>query len=167
MRSFQIGRLVLAGGLALAMAGCVTATPYQPRDRGYGYSEQKLESNRFRVTFAGNSSTPREIVENYLLFRAAELTVQQGYDYFVMAAKDTDVDTRYQQTVSAYPGFGYYYWYPAFSMGVASAQSETRYAAQADIVMFKGAKNSEDTRAFNASELKANLDAQIVRPQPK
>lgn len=158
--------LVLAA-TALVITACVGPTPYQPRDRGYGYAEQKLESNRFRVSFSGNSATPRETVENYLLYRAAELTLAQGFDYFVLAAKDTDTDVRYQQTVSGFPGFGYYYWYPFTSVGVSSITSETRYAAQADVVMFKGEKRSEDTRAFNAAELKANLDAAIIRPQPK
>jgi hypothetical protein len=84
-----------------------------------------------------------------------------------IAAKDTDADVRYQQTVSGFPGFGYYYWYPYTSVGVSSTTSETRYAAQADVVMFKGEKRGEDTRAFNAAELKANLDALVIRPQPQ
>jgi len=66
--------LVLAGGLA----GCETATPYQPLKPGSsagGYSETKLEGDRWRITFAGNSMTSRETVETYLLYRAAELTV--------------------------------------------------------------------------------------------
>lgn len=151
--------------LGATLAACVTATPYQPRGRGFGYAEQKLESNRFRVSFSGNSATPRETVENYLLYRAAELTLAQGYDYFVLAAKDTDADVRYQQTFSGFPGFGYYYFYPYAGAGVSTTQSETRYAAQADVVMFKGEKRSEDTRAFNAGELKANLEALVVRPQ--
>jgi hypothetical protein len=158
--------LILAS-TALALAACVGPTPYQPRDRGYGYADQRLESNRFRVSFSGNSATPRETVENYLLYRAAELTLAQGYDHFVLAAKDTDADVRYQQTMSGFPGFGYYYWYPYTSVGVSSTTSETRYAAQADVVMFKGEKRSDDTRAFNAAELKGNLDPLVIRPQPQ
>ncbi len=152
---------------ALVVAACAGPTPYQPRDRGYGYAEQKLESNRFRVSFSGNSSTPRETVENYLLYRAAELTLAQGYDHFVLAAKDTDADVRYQQTTSGFPGFGYYYWGPFTAVGVSSTTSETRYAAQADVVMFKGDKRGDDTRAFSAAELKGNLDALVIRPQPE
>jgi hypothetical protein len=47
-----------------------------------GYSDQQIESNRFRVSFAGNSLTARETVERYLLYRAAELTVQQRLRLF-------------------------------------------------------------------------------------
>jgi hypothetical protein len=50
----------------------------------------RIETNRFRVSFAGNSMTSRETVERYLLFRAAEITLQQGYDGFEMADRSTE-----------------------------------------------------------------------------
>ena len=58
--------IVLALSLALtaALSACVTSTPYQVISKtglaSGGYSETKLEPNRFRVTFSGNTSTPRE-----------------------------------------------------------------------------------------------------------
>ena len=73
------------------MTACATATPYQPAvsDR-YGFEEQRIESNRVRITFRGNSVTDRETVETYLLYRAAELTLQNGQDYFIVANRDTE-----------------------------------------------------------------------------
>ncbi|MFA5602003.1 MAG: hypothetical protein WDA06_15510, partial [Phenylobacterium sp.] len=90
----------LAAVLALgaSLAACTTATPYQPNIPGQavsgGFSEMRLEPDRFRVTFAGNSLTSRETVEGYLLYRAAELTVQQGYDWFEIVDRATDRQTR-------------------------------------------------------------------------
>ncbi len=165
MHTFIRPQALIAGVLAAMLAACVTATPYQPRSGGYGYAEQKLEANRYRITFAGNSSTPRETVENYLLYRAAELTVSAGYDYFVTASQGTDASTRYRQTVTGYPGFGYYYWYPHFStVAVSTSDPVTQYEAQAYIVMYKGEKTDSDTRAFDARQLKQNLETLIVRP---
>ena len=46
----------------LALAGCTAPTPYQPTADGYGYSEQQLESNRYRVTFSGNSVMSASVV---------------------------------------------------------------------------------------------------------
>ena len=92
--------VAFALGLALAagLAACATPTPYQPNVPGQqtsgGYSELRLEQNRFRVTFTGNSLTSRETVEAYLLFRAAELTTQQGYDWFSIVDRHTDRDAR-------------------------------------------------------------------------
>lgn len=160
-------RALAASLLIGTVAACATATPYQPRDRGYGYSEQKLETNRYRVTFAGNSSTPRETVENYLLYRAAELTLQNGNDYFVMASQGTEANTRYQQTITGYHGFGYYYWYPQVALAVSSSEPVTRYEAQAYIVMYQGGKPEGETKAFDARELKANLDPLVLRPEKK
>ena len=49
----------------LVLAACTTPTPYETvAENDYGYSEQKIEDNRYRVTFAGNSATKRETVEN-------------------------------------------------------------------------------------------------------
>src|SRR3546814_6915077 len=59
-----------------------------------GFSEQRIESNRYMVSFSGNSLTSRETVERYLLFRAAELTVQQGFDHFILVDRNTDRKTR-------------------------------------------------------------------------
>ena len=82
--------LALAVG---ALSACATETAYQPAgpNSDGGYSEQQIESNRVRISFSGNSLTDRETVENYLLFRAAELTLQQNKDYFIIADRATPV----------------------------------------------------------------------------
>ena len=81
---------------ALAIvSGCATSTPYQPAlDGKWGFDQQQIEENRWTVSFAGNSLTDRQTVETYLLYRAAELTEQQGYDYFHVADSDTNEDRR-------------------------------------------------------------------------
>ena len=82
--------------LAAGLAACTTATPYQPNIPGQatsgGYSEIRVEPDRWRVSFQGNTLTSRETVEAYLLFRSAELTVQQGYDWFEMVDRHTSAD---------------------------------------------------------------------------
>jgi len=110
--------LVLATGLG----ACETATPYQPAVRGSatsgGYSETRIEPNRWRVNFAGNSMTSRETVEGYLLFRAAELTLQNGDNWFAIVDRQTDRNARtYVEPDPLYhpwygPGFGY--WRPSW-----------------------------------------------------
>lgn len=159
----------LASAAALAVAGCATATPYQPAGAsGDGYAEQKLENNRYKVTFAGNSSTSRQTVETYLLYRAAEITLQNGYDYFVMADKGTSADTRYLETYAGY-GYGWYYWYPRSAVGLSTGTANpiTEYEAQANILVFKGPKPEDNPAAFDARQIKTNLEVSIVRPQIK
>src|SRR5262245_44765578 len=76
---------VAAAGLATACAS-TPSTPYQQanaKDR-HGYSEQPIDANRMRLTFSGNSETDLTTVKKYVLFRAAETTLQHGYDYFII-----------------------------------------------------------------------------------
>lgn len=127
-----------------------------------GIRDQKIETNRYRIHFAGNSSTSRDTVELYLLYHAAELTLVNGYDYFVTTARSTLADTRYYQTVSG--GFGYY-WFPHTALDVSTTvQPVTEFDAQADIVVFRGKKPEGDLQAFDAREVKANLEPRIQRP---
>jgi hypothetical protein len=103
-RRGMIGTLLVA---TLLTAGCATETSYRPATgQGFartGYSDRQIEANRFMVSFSGNSYTSRDTVERYLLYRAAELTVQQGFDNFVMAERQTDKRQRTYTT----PGIGY------------------------------------------------------------
>ncbi|MGH8529391.1 MAG: CC0125/CC1285 family lipoprotein [Nevskiales bacterium] len=162
-------RLSIVSATALVLAACSTATPYRPLEDGYGYSERKVESNRYSVTFAGNSRTKRPVVEDYLLYRAAEVTLSSGYDYFVLAKQDTEADTRFHNTFVDYGGFGYYRFGPRFGtgvgVGVGTTSSTTEYEGQADIVMYKGKKLPKDVRAFDAREVKANIEPRVTRPE--
>jgi hypothetical protein len=98
--------LLSALAAATVLTACATPTPYRPAvGSGFnrtGFSDQQIEQNRFRVSFAGNSYTSRETVERYLLFRAAQLTLETGADHFILADRDTDKQTRTYTT----PGFG-------------------------------------------------------------
>lgn len=89
------------------LAACETTTPYQPASKpgGYdGYSQTMIENDRARVTFGGNSLTDRDTVENYLLYRAAELAVERGFDYFMLHQRDTEEKTR----ITSSPRHGLY-----------------------------------------------------------
>ncbi|MEH6808490.1 MAG: hypothetical protein V7651_06530 [Hyphomonas oceanitis] len=98
---------IAAGFAALAMlVACTTATPYQAAlDTQRGYSEQQIESNRFQVQFSGNSLTDRKTVETYMLYRAAELTKQNGFDHFRVVQRATDADSRVVPTGTGYSPF--------------------------------------------------------------
>jgi hypothetical protein len=177
-------RLAFVAALALLLGACATtSTPYQPRDaQGYGFTEQPLEANRTRITFSGNGLTERETVETYLLYRAAELTLQQGFDYFVTANRATDARRRtYRDRDPFYPRFAPVMWYRVphrgwvafydpfydpFYRGSYDTYEVTRFQAVAEISMFKGAKPADNADAYDAHEVEANLRAQVVRPAP-
>ncbi len=165
-----------------ALAACATSTPYGPAPEGggYGFSEQQIETDRYRVTFSGNSSTTRETVENFLLYRAAELTVEHGFDYFTMLESDTEEKTTYSAT-SYYPAFygrySYaagprraYYHFPYYAYGFgwgypyeSYTREINRYTAIAFIKMHKGEKPEGDPHVFDAREVIANLQSYVLQ----
>lgn len=174
---------------ATALTACATATPYQPNIPGQqasgGFSEARLEQNRFRVTFAGNNLTSRDTVERYLLYRAAEVTVAEGYDWFSLVERSTDRKARtYVEPGPAYGPGGYGYWRPywryygprygwnrwdpwygdPFWADRMDVRTVEKFEATAEIIMGKGPKAGDDPRAFNAREVMANLGPSIQRP---
>ena len=54
---------------------------------GGGYSEFKIDENRYRVTFTGNRSTKRSQIQNYLNYRCAELTLLEGHNSFAFSER--------------------------------------------------------------------------------
>ena len=177
--------IALAVVLALGLAACETATPYQPAKPNAavsgGFTDQKIDANHFRVTFSGNSVTSRKTVETYLLYRAAELTVNQGFDWFQMVDRKTR-DTG-QTFISPGPGaWGYWqpywryhrgrfgwrtwdpFWGDPFWADDYDVQTIDRFDADAEIAMGHGPKPADDPKAFDAHEVMTNLGPSIVRP---
>lgn len=174
-------RMIALGVAALLIAACGTATPYGPASKagGYGFSDQRIEANRYRITFRGNSLTSRETVENALLYRAAELTVELGYDYFVTVENDTEAKKSYSSTSEpafygrygyGYPFYRPYYAFPyyAYGWGWGSPYSDTytreitRYSAVAFVAMYAGEKPADNPQAFDAREVMANLGPYVL-----
>jgi len=163
MRQTTLATIAVLALGAATLGACATATPYGPTDGRYGYSEQRIEQDRYRVTFSGNISTPRETVENFLLYRAAELTVQQGFDYFIMTEQDTEADTTYRSQPIFHAGYthgsrGFPYYAYGFSWAHNETTTETRrYEAVAYILMRTGEKPADDPDAYDARSVMDNL----------
>ncbi|MGF1457217.1 MAG: hypothetical protein ACFB6R_17800 [Alphaproteobacteria bacterium] len=159
---------------ALALAACATATPYQPaNNRGEGFAEFQLESNKFRVTFSGNTLTPLPTVENYLLYRAAEVTVNKGFDHFIVLEDKSEAMSTFRSfgTVIGGAEGRFFYGTRGFGGGFGTTTATTRerreYMAQAIIETGTGPKPADNPSAFNAREVLENLAPTIVRPEPK
>lgn len=168
MKSIKYSIVVLC---VLALAGCVTATPYRKavHQHDYGYQEFKIEENRYRLSFSGNSETPRQIVENYLLYRAAELTLEQGKDYFVIVNSGTDKNTEHQSTVVGAPalalGYGHHHGrgrHQSFGFGFNIINATFNdYQAYGTVLLQSGTKSPTDVHAYNAKEVVTNLGPSI------
>jgi hypothetical protein len=142
-----------AAGLATACASTGT-TPYQAASakEPYGYAEQLIEHNKMRVTFSGNALTDVTTVKKYVLFRAAEVTLQSGYDFFILADRGVATDSTFEST-SIRPRFG-----------GAEFKEEASHEAMIDIAMFHGRKPPVLPNAYDAREVRLNLGSSIERP---
>ncbi len=186
MRQRFLKPVLLAATAALALSACVTATPYAPAgvNSRFGYSEQRVDADRYRVSFSGNSVTSREQVEMALLLRAAEVTAENGYDWFATVNRATDRDVRRQASPDPFfydryspfwgPSWRYYsrgYWSPwsdpfgrdAFGRDF-NVQEIDRFEASAEVVMGRGAKPANDPNAFDAREVISNIGPRVTRP---
>jgi hypothetical protein len=109
--------------LLLALAGCALSkpTPYAPvtGKSDYGYSDTKIDDRSWRVSVNGNVQTPRELVENQLLYRAAEIAKANGATGYVVLDRDTEQKSRvvgggYWDPFFAYPYGPFWAGYPFY-----------------------------------------------------
>jgi hypothetical protein len=164
-------------GLSLALTACMAPAAYGPRRAGEvtGYTDRELAPGRFRVTFTGNSVTARDTVENYLLLRAAEVTLASGGTHFLF----DDRDTRARTTVHADPlfngpgywggGFGYWGFRPRWGYGAFGPplmiSQTTKYEAYAEIVVLKPGQEKSENRAVDARAIVSHLSEEAHPPQ--
>ncbi len=87
-------KVLIATILVLLVAGC--STSYQKKSFTGGYSETQLGENTFQVYFSGNGYTSREKTTDFTLMRSAELTLENGFEYFII------VDSAQSSNLSSY-----------------------------------------------------------------
>jgi hypothetical protein len=192
LRLFATASLSLA---AVTLGSCMTATPYQPyipeASAGVhgGFSEQQLSPDLFLVRFHGNEMTSRERVEGYLLYRAAELTLQKGFDWFHPVASHTEHEIRTYTTTDPFysPYYGSPYWRPywryydrggawtywdpwvggPFWYNHVDVRTIEAFEASAQVSMHKGPVLANEPRAMDAREVMARLGPTIQLPKQR
>jgi len=133
--------------MAIAVSSMFTygcATHYKPHGITGGYSEVQLQEDMFDVNFRGNAYTSREAVEKMLIYRCAELTIENGFDYFVIAR-----DKEHSKKMIVPMGSGH---------GIVEKPSESYR-----IKLYKGEKPADNTDAFNANFIIKSIGPQIKK----
>ena len=167
--------------LPLLLAACVSSgpTPYRPvtSDSAYGFHETKIDDTTYRIEVAGNRRTSRALVENQLLYRAAELATAQGADGFVILERDVEAEVR-QRGVAYDPFFypyGTFWWgrFPHYGLGLLYAppvfieqRPDTTYTAFAEVRFFTGTAPSGLGPSYQAAEVLKNLKDKVNLPTP-
>jgi len=83
-----MNNLLLSGIAITLLTACATGpTAYGPaQNTGLGFASQKIESDRFQVSFTARSA---DEARNLALLRAAELTKGEGFSHFRVIGSDT------------------------------------------------------------------------------
>ena len=68
--------------VAISILQIACATSYQPKSLTGGYEDYQLQNNLFEVSFEGNGYTSESRARNFALYRAAEVSLENGYRYF-------------------------------------------------------------------------------------
>lgn len=75
------------------LVGC--ATPYQRSGLAGGFEETQLGENIFRVNFTGNGYTSKQRAQDFTMLRCAELSMENGYPFFVIVNGSAQSDSKY------------------------------------------------------------------------
>jgi hypothetical protein len=146
-----------------------------------GYAETRLSDAAWRVEFVGDDFTSRETIETYLRYRSAELTIDNGYDWFASSTAEVSEESEIIVEAPRLDRYRERYWRPHWRRRsrffwsdldpVGPIPREPRepqvftsvhYSASADIHFGRGAMPEG---AFDAHRLLEELGPEIVRPQ--
>jgi hypothetical protein len=68
----------------LALAACASTPTYTPASAASnaGYSERRIEADRYFVTYRAPNTAEAALLEDYALLRAADVTLENGREWF-------------------------------------------------------------------------------------
>ena len=151
----------------MAMTACAKPTPYVAAEDtgGYGYSQEETGKDQYRIGFNGNGITPRKTVDLYLLYRAAELTEDKGFDYFIVGDRNEYIDPQGLAGRQSQISFARRQEL-LIGSGIRARFGEEvvdQYGAEIDILMQKG-DMPRSANVHRAVDVLARSEAAIIRP---
>ena len=161
-------RFIWLTALVALLAGCASGPVYRPAAEpgDYGYRDTMLTAHHYRVSFSGDDGTARETVENFALFRAADLALSHGYDRFRVVSQQTSPiteNTDYGPTASVGYGWGYPFWGTGIGYSTGSV-SRTRYESVLQIQVGPDVP-AQGPDIYDARQIKQNLSPEVAAMQ--
>lgn len=169
--------ILVAATAAVLLSACSTPAIYAPKagPGSTGFADEQIAGNRWRVTFTGNSITKREAVEDYLILRAAEVTVKAGYHWFAFDARDTTSKTKvsggdpWPRDPFWYPWYRRHPWFSHWDNGFdMPIRVSTSFEAYAEVIFLTDEQAKADPHAIPAQEVIDRIGPKAPRlaPQP-
>lgn len=160
-------RTVLFLAAALTLAACATTPPpyaAAASQSGAGYSETQIEANRYFVTYRAPSGADAALIEDYALLRAADLTLQNGREWFWVDRRTVEAYDGSRSGPSVGAGIGGGSWGGrsggsvgvGISLPIGGQRGERARAATLEVRFGEGPKPDEPN-AYDARAVAANL----------
>jgi hypothetical protein len=150
-------RILIASLLVLSLGACASPpTVYQPAAtvQDMGWRATKIENDRYRVSFRANPDLKAPQVEDMALRRAAEIAVNDGYQWFRVVSRNTEQvggNRGGGTSVGVGGSSGSYGSSVGVGIGFDLSPDSRRYETALEILLGKGAKpdeaNAYDARA--------------------
>lgn len=166
--------LVLAA--ALALSACATTgapPPYAAASsaNSVGYSETQIESSRYFVSYRAPNGAEAARLEDYALLRAAELTLENGREWFWVDRRTLDQQTDRRSsgpTIGVGVGGATFGRHSSSGVGVGmtfplGSQPSGPIARGATLeVRFGEGPKPDVANAYNAREISMNIRSRIA-----
>jgi len=152
-------RLLGPALVALALTACASApTVYGPAASvdDTGYREQKIETDRYRVTFRANADAKASGAEDLALRRAAEIAQQNNASWFRVVTRSTEqVGGREKGGTSVGVGgsTGSFGSGVGVGVGIDLSPDSRKYETRMEILLGRGAKPADDPDAYDAASV--------------
>jgi hypothetical protein len=179
----RVLKFIAAVAAGAALAACATPGLYQQADAEAGragYAETRLGDGVWRVEFVGDDFTSRETVETYLLYRAAELAAENGYDWFASTSPAISEETEVIVEAARVDPYRARYWRPQWRQRSRfhwsdvdpagpipreprepNVRTSVHYSATAELQLGRGPMPEG---AFDARATLTELGPSVVRP---
>lgn len=162
--------LILVAGV---LAGCGKPTSYHPSDADTGYVDRSLGEGRWEVSFTANALTRQQRLKQYLLYRAAEISLDSGNDSFVVLDEHpgrgrlSGIKVEGEGTQRPYEFEHNHLWFDSrsFVEGYTTTVYEpmSRYTGTIVFRVFKGENPPQEGAVFDAREIIRTLGPQVFR----
>jgi hypothetical protein len=156
---------------AFMLGACATAPSYTPATtpNGAGYFERQIEGNRYFVTYRAAGEADALMLQDFALLRAAELTLQQGGDWFWVDRRTLDdAAAPSGPRLGVSVGGGSFGSHSGVGVGVGMSfplgrGGQRAHSATVEMRIGEGPK-PDDANAFDAHAIAANLRARLAPP---
>jgi hypothetical protein len=156
-------RTAVLASLAVLLAGC--STPYGKYGALGGYTDSRIDANTFSISVDNNGFTSQQTTSMHAMYRASELTVENGFDYFVIASGTSNPTSMAMAMPSSSTS-------TTTLNAYGSTATTTQYApvtvvpvvfpnSTLIIKSFKGTKPTDQANAYDAREVMKYLGPQI------